>query len=587
MKNVFNIIFHIDNANLTGFKAGLSALSALGVTDVFLKDIKESLIDALSEPYKTECKNRIYTLTFAQYVAAVILSIKDNSPLAMIELGVFQRVFDKVLHKQPKINKLNEPAQHGGSVILTAAVTAFIKPLLTLIYEKSTFILSKVDTLSKTYLDFLYTKNITYNELKKLVIDNNYTDSFIYIIANKKKTYPYLRALILTMEFKKILDPADRKIFIKTIPVVSPTSDSKQNTLLYRQPNTNLTPFINAFKTVKFNVKTEALGTFDISYILSILAIFGGSWGDLIKSYETINAKLSSKETIETHEYLSYKKHKTNIFDSPARLIVNAFTTIQKNKALVKYIRGLILYQIIFTNVYLLIVDTTATRNEITGKIDPSNTNYKDASAIAEKIAGLVYTKDITALNTFINAYTHSSTKNAKFSKLEKKIIHDCIEFNHSQNIILELDKYILAEKLGMLTQLSGSASKESESMYSKSSNTAHNSNHSLTSAVIKQSSSSATNKFYNATNNEKVIEKVEKYTLIREKILHFFKRIFQYNLALTSFDIENLLEFSINNTIMICDETRDILDFYSYKPNVVELYMPTDLTAKINFIEY
>jgi hypothetical protein len=474
--------------------------------------------------------------------------------------------------------------QHGGSVIITAAVSAFIKPLLTLIYEKSTFILSNIDTFSKRHLDFLYTKNITYNELKKIVIDNNYTDSFIYIIEDTNNSYTYLKALILTMEFKEILEPNDRKIFIKTNK--SQSIDNK-NELFYRQPEANLTPFTNAFKTVKFDVKTEASKNFDISFILTILTVFGGSWGDLIKSYETINDKLSSKASISTYEYLSYQTNKINIFDSSARLIINALNLIQKNKKLIVYIRQLILYQIIFTNMYLLIVDTIATRNEITGKINPSGTNYKNASAIAKKFANLLYQKNNEAVNTIINAYTYPANETAIFSTHELDTIVKCIEFNHSQNIILEMDKYILAEKLGLVKQLSSLTTKKPEPSHSESSGTTHDSNNSFISTVSNQSSSRSTNSYYSTFDNENILEKIDKNTLIREKLLHFFKRLFQYNLAMTSFDIENLLEFNINNTIMICDETRDILDFYRDKPDVYDLFMPIDLTKKINFIEY
>ena len=594
LKNVFNIIFHIDNSNLTGFKTGLAALSKLGVTDVFLKDIKLSLIDGLSEPYKTKCLNKIYTLTFAQYVAALLQSIKDNTPLAMINLGVFQRRFDEVLHKQANITNLNIPKQHVGSIIITATISAFIKPLLTFVYEKSTFILSNIDTYSKTYLDFLYTKNITYNALKKLVIKNKYTDSFIYIIEEPTRSHPYLRGLLLTMEFKEILTPADRKIFI-TINTNTNTLSSKNapNNLFYPQPETALTPLTNAFKTVKFNVKTEAFKKFDISFILSVLAIFGGSWGDLIKSYETINTKLSSKEDITTHEYLSYQTNEINIFDSAARLIINALNSIQNNKKLIVYLRQLILYQIIFTNTYLLIVDTIAERDKIAGKIDASGTNYNDASSLAKKIAELVYTKNNESINTIINVFINPTLKHSAFYKNETAIICKCIEFNHAQNIILEIDKNILAEKLGLLKQLSGLAPKESVPANTKSSNTTHNSNNSFASAVKNQPSTSSANNFYNAIDTVKEKEKEKKKAkdkereLTREKLLHFFKRIFQYNLAITSFDIENLLEFNINNTIMICDETRDILDFYSYKPDIYDLFMPIDLTKKINFIEY
>ena len=586
LKNVFNIIFHIDNSNLTGFKTGLAALSKLGVTDVFLKDIKLSLIDGLSEPYKTKCLNKIYTLTFAQYVAALLLSIKDNTPLAMIKLGVFQRAFDDVLHKQPNITNLNIPTQHGGSVIITATISAFIKPLLTFVYEKSTFILSNIDTYSKIYLDFLYTKNITYNKLKKLVIDNNYTDSFIYIIEEPTRSHPYLRGLLLTMEFKEILTPTDRKIFVKTNTNTLP-SKKEPNNLFYRPPETALTPFTNAFKTSKFKINTEAIKKFDISFILSVLAIFGGSWGDLIKSYETINNKLSSKEDIKTHEYLSHQTNEINIFDSAARLIINALNSIQNNKKLIVYLRQLILYQIIFTNTYLLIVDTIAERDVITGKIDASGTNYNDAASLAKKIAELAYTKNNESINTIINAFVNPTLKHFMFHKNEIDIIHKCIDFNHKQNIILEIDKNILAEKLGLLKQLSGLAPKESGHVGGKSSTTSHN--NSYKSTVKNQSATSSANNFFNAidTVKEKEKQKAKERELTREKLLHFFKRIFQYNLAITSFDIENLLEFNINNTIMICDETRDILDFYTNKSNAYELYMPIDLTKKINFIEY
>lgn len=589
LKNVFNIIFHIDNSNLTGFKTGLEALSKLGVTAVFLKDIKLSLIDGLSEPYKTKCRDNIYTLTFAQYIAALLLSIKDNTPLAMIELGVFQRLFDEVLHKKPNITNLNELIQHGGSVIITATVSSFIKPLLTFVYEKSTFILSNIDTYSKTYLDFLYTKNITYNALKTLVIDNKYIDSFIYIIEEPTHSYPYLRALLLTMEFKKILSPADRKIFIKSNTTTNKdqSSKNKPNNLFYRPPETDLTPLKNAFKTVKFNVKTETLKKFDSSFILTILAIFGGSWGDLIKSYEIINNTLSSNNDIDTYQYILIQKKKQNIFDSPARLIINAINSIKNNKKLIVYLRQLILYQIIFTNTYLLIVDKIAERDVITGKIKPSETNYKDAASLAIKIADLLYTKNNESVNLIINAFVNPTLKHTVFNTNEIQIICKCIDFNHLQNIILEMDKYILAEKLGLLKQLSGLEPKESDSVDSKSSNTAHNSNNSFVSAVTNQSSSGSSNNFYNTIDNEQKIEKIEKNTLLRGKLLNFFKRIFQYNLAMTSFDIENLLEFNIDNTIMICDETRDILDFYSVKPDAYELFIPIDLTKKINFIEY
>lgn len=584
LKNVFNIIFHIDNAKLTGFNTGLDALSKFGVTDVFLKKIKNSLIEKLSEPYKKKCKEQIYTLTFAQYIAALLLTIKDNTPLAMVELGAFQRIFDDVLYKQPKINNLNMQKQTGGAVIMssivTIAVSTLVKPILNFIYDKSIFMLSNIDTFSRIYLDFLYKKNITYNELKKLVKEKNYLDSFIYIIEDDKNTYPHLRALLLTMEFKNILTPNDRKYFIKTL-------DNK-NELFYRQPEINESSLKYAFKSLKFNIETEAFKTFDFKFIITILSIFSGSWGDFIKSYKTINSILSLTYDINTYEYLTYKKNKINIFDSFARLIINAYDSIQNNKKIIKYIRSLILYQIIFTNTYLLIVDTIASRNEITGKIEPSRSNYKDAEQLAEKIAELLYNKNNEFINIFVNSYIYSSHENPIFNNYEIKKICDCINFNHSQNIILEADKYILGEKLGLLKQLSRLSPKESVTTHTKKPNTSHNSNSSFTSAVTNQSSSHSTNNLHDTGNNTKTTENVEqKELLYREKLFHFFKRIFQYNLAMTSFDIENLLEFNIDNTIMICDETRDILDFYSYKPDIYNLFMPTDLTKKINFIEY
>lgn len=587
LNNVFNIIFHIEEANITGFNTGIQVLRILGVTDVFMKDIKANLIDGLIEPYKTKCKEQIYTLTFAQYIAALLLSIKDTTPLAMVDLGCFQEIFNKVLYNPAKVTILNAPQRAGSSVLLTAAVIALLKPALNLVYENSTFILSTIDTVSKKYLDFLYDKNITYNELKKQILDKNYVDSFIYIIEDPKHTYPHLRALLLTIEIKDVLSPADRKMFIKTTQptqqITQPTQMS--STLFYKPPPTEFTPFGKAFSSIKFKIQTEAIKTFDITCILFMLARVGGSWGSLIKSYELITNTLTSKSDISTYKYIFQKKTDSNIFNAPARLILNAFNTIQKDKTLVVYLRQLMLYQIIYTNTYLLVVDTNASRNPISGIISPSDTDYKNASRISSIIAGLLYKKEglyksvNSIIHAIINSIINKNSSNTIFTKNDTERLCNCIEFNHKQNIILEVDKQYISEKNGLLKQFSNmrTTSKASTKSRSKSS-----SNNSFTSAVSNHSSNEP---FYNIV--DLPVEKKEQRALLREKLFCFFKRIFQYNLAMTSFDIENLLEFGINNTITICDETRDIIAFYSNKPDVYDLYMPTDLTEKVNFLEY
>lgn len=587
LKNIFNIIFHIENANLTGFKNGINALSSLGITDVFLKDIKTNLIDTLSEPYKTQCTEQIYTLTFAQYIAALILSIKNDTPLAMINLGCFQKIFDEVLYKQPNIQTTTIPeniSQNGGSVLLTATVAAFLKPALTVIYENSTFILSSLDTVSKKYLDFLYAKNITYTQLKKLILDNNYTDSFIYIIEDTKNPYPYLRALLLTMQFKDVLTVADRKMFIKTTnPSQLTTTSSK---LFYKHPPTDFTPFANAFDSIKFKIQSAAINTFDTSFVFAILAVFGGSWGSLIKSYQLINEKLKSDSDISTYTHFLNHGTGVNVFNDPARVILNAYNKIQNDKNLVVFLRQLMLYQIIYTNTYLLVVDTIATRNIITGKINPSGTNYKHAKELASKIASLLFQKNNESVNVivydYINICVNAQYISSIFNKFQIKILKKCIDFNHTQNIILEVDKYYIDEKIGLLKEFKSANPNTPTISLTSNSNVSH--------VTEKSTSSSAKNNtFYDAPRNitPEQLNQFEKNALYREKIFCFFKRIFQYNLAMTSFDIENLLEFSINNSIIICNETRDILEFYSNKHKMYELYMPVDLTKKINFLEY
>lgn len=585
LNNIFNIIFHIEEVNITGVKTSTQILSSLGVTEVFMKDIKTNLIDGLTDPYKSVCKAQIYTLTFAQYIAALLLTIKDNTPLAMIDLGCFQEIFDKVLNNFAKVTNVNMPQRAGSSVVLTAAITALLKPAFNLVYENSTFILSTIDTVSKKYLDFLYDKNITYNELKKQILSSKYVDSFIYVIEDPEHTYPHLRALLLTIEFKSVLSPADRKIFIKKTsqpPQITTHLTQTSSSLFYKPPPTDFTPFEKAFSSIKFKIQTEAIKTFNVTCILFMLASVSGSWGYLIKSYELINNTLTSKSGISTYEYLFHKNKESNIFNAPARLILNTFNTIQKNKTLVIYLRQLMLYQLIYTNTYLLVVDTIASRHPISGTISPSDTDYKYAKRIASKIAGLLYKKEglYKSVNSIIHAIVNSiinkDNGNTIFTTKETEHLSKCIEFNHKQNIILEVDKLYISEKIGLLKQFSNVGN------ISKAATSSSSSNNSFVSAVTNESSSESV---YNTVDLPG--EKQEQRALLREKLFCFFKRIFQYNLAMTSFDIENLLEFNINNTIIICEETRDIIAFYSNKPDMYELYMPTDLTEKVNFLEY
>ena len=101
----------------------------------------------------------------------------------------------------------------------------------------------------------------------------------------------------------------------------------------------------------------------------------------------------------------------------------------------------------------------------------------------------------------------------------------------------------------------------------------------------------------HNTTNNEAVQSATHNSTNVvkykedklakRNTLLNFYKCIFQYNLALTSFDIENILEYRIIDSITICDETKDILDFYNLDPNKYELYMPVEIKKRIYFLEY
>jgi len=172
LNNIFNIIFHLEHANLLGINRIVELLKNLGIgiVESFEIELKEFLLSQLSEPYLSECKKNIHTLTFGQFIANYILSFKDNTPgLAMLYLGSFQRLLDEVISPSEK-----NTSQTGGAVNINSISTHIfftnINKVLNTIFDKGIDILDNIDTYGQHYLSFLYTKNITYNELKDKIL---------------------------------------------------------------------------------------------------------------------------------------------------------------------------------------------------------------------------------------------------------------------------------------------------------------------------------------------------------------------------------------------------------------------------------
>jgi len=107
--------------------------------------------------------------------------------------------------------------------------------------------------------------------------------------------------------------------------------DSNDNQLNYTNPTTNFTPFKKAFKDMKFSMNDEINKTFNMMFILSILATSVSSMGPLAKTYILIKNKLNSPNNIVVHEYIKLFNRKENIFDGPSRLILNIFNKKKKN----------------------------------------------------------------------------------------------------------------------------------------------------------------------------------------------------------------------------------------------------------------
>jgi hypothetical protein len=590
LNNIFNIIFHLEHAKLLGIDKVLKVLKSLGlgVIESFETDFKEFLLSHLSEPYLSECKKNIHTLTFGQFIANYILSFKDNTPgLSMLYLGSFQRLLDEVISPSGK----NNTPQTGGVGVISSISTAIfftnINKALNIIFSNGIYILANIDTYSQHYLSFLYTKNITYNELKDKILNSKYTDSLLYIIESPDNPYPYLKSLILTIQFTPVLTVKQRSMFINK------PDDSENRQLNYTKPTTNFTPFTKAFKDMQFSMTDEINKTFNIMFILNILATSVGSIGPLAKTYILIKEKLKLSNNIVVHEYIKLFNSKENIFDSPSRLILNIFNNIQNDKTLSIYLRQVILYQIIYTNTYLLIAEYLSISNRIenkaTGRRNLTESNYNDIRNIAEKIAQLLYKKDIKAVNIIVNAYLYRNNYlfpgNEHLSKLFKK----AIDFNMERNSLIELNKIYLSDKINLLQNLLPKHDTPKydtlniESTYFTESNTSNNE------SFHSAKSNTSNNESYHSAKSNTIEEiNTKKNKLVkRNTLLNFYKFIFQYNLAITSYDIEASLGYNIIDGLFICDETKDILDFYKMDPTKYDLYMPVDLTERVNFLEY
>jgi hypothetical protein len=613
LNNIFNIIFHLEHANLAGIDKiiGLLKGTGAGIIESFETDLKEFLLSNLNEPYLSNCKKNIHTLTFGQFIANYILNFKDKKPgLSMLYFGSFQRLLDDVISPSGK----NPSSQTGGAITVSAIITPIIavniNRVLNIILSKGFNILSKIDTYGQHYLSFLYTKNITYNELKDKIFNDKYTDSLLYILESTDNVYPYLQSLILTVEFTPELTAKQRSIFMTNPTDSTSNENSKSN---YTKPSTNFKPFEYAFKHMKFSMKDEANKTFNMIFILNILSTFVNSWGALAKTYKLIRDTLSSSNNIVVHKYIKLFNSKENIFDAPARVILNIFNNIQKNKKLSTFLRQLILYQIIYTNAYLLVAEYLSFSEDIaniaTGRRQLTDTNYKDIRKIAEKVALLLYKKEtaINGVNLIANAYLHEDNylfpNDIPTSKLFKKSVN----FNMRREALLELNKIYLSEKINLLKNNTvqndlesntapGTAesqllvhpegvrlmdSRSSVGVYDKSAP------HGIANNESYYSATNETINVINAINAINVVDAKEDKLVKRNILLNFYKCIFQYNLALTSFDIENILGYRIIDNITICDETKDILDFYNLDPNKYELYMPTELTNQIYFLKY
>ena len=364
---------------------------------------------------------------------------------------------------------------------------------------------------------------------------------------------------------------------------------------------------------MKFNIIDEANKTFDIKFILKSILLSTYSWGSIVKTYKLINETLSSSDTIAVHKYIRLFKRKENIFDAPSRLLLSVFATIQKDKKLATFLRQLILYQIIYTNTYLLVAEYLSFSEDIshvaTGRRSLTETNYKDIRKIAEKVAGLLYKKNINSVNLIANAYLHKNNYLFPDDIPTSKLFKKAVDFNMKRSALLELNKIYIADKINLLKNIT-----ETDNELSPNPDISHNTNlHPFGTGSKGKRSIRKSNKANTLTNItttddnlmpepelnsnefiESIIENVDESTeytndklVKRNVLLNFYKCIFQYNLALTSFDIENILDYCILDNTVICNETQDILDFYKLDQNTYELYMPIELTKRIYFLEY
>jgi hypothetical protein len=606
INNIFNVIFNLDKASLLSITPfNMKLLKKLGpvVLEDFTLDIKKSLLKNISEPYLSTCNAQIHTLTLGQFIANFLLSIKDKSPiLSMLYLGSFQRLIDNVI--SPKKEK--ESTQTGGAIasaVLIPIIAANISKILQSIVDNSINVISTLDMYSKHYLPFFYTPNITYNELWEKLKASNYNDSFIYILESEENKYPYLRSLLLTTEFMPDLTPEQRKIFMQS------PKETKKEIQDYKSPTPNMDPFGSSFTNVKNELFDKSIETYDFLFILNLLcSISPSTYGTLATAYNTLNNELRSTETISVHKYIRVFNRKQNILDTPSRIILDIFDIIQKNKNTAKFLRQLILYQVIYTNTYLLVAEYLSISDSIinikTGRRALTESDYKDIRNIAEKVASLLYKKNKYSANYIANAYLFTNNLlllgNIPASKLFKKVIDFIIE----RKAYLEISKIDIAYRLSLLKDITTvekeqlkkeasnvrNASELSELSEEPSSKTNSSSNNeSFKSAKSTHISSSNKNSHSSAAtfDTPEMQAKKEQNLITRCTLLNFYKFIFQYNLAITSYDIEASLGYNIIDGLFICDETKDILDFYKMDTTKYDLYMSVDITERINFLEY
>jgi hypothetical protein len=240
------------------------------------------------------------------------------------------------------------------------------------------------------------------------------------------------------------------------------------------------------------------------------------------------------------------------------------------------------MYQIIYVNTYLLLADYLSISDDIshikTKRRPLTSSNYKDIRTITEKIASLIFKKNVESVNIIVNAYLG---KNNLFEPIHQKQLINCINYNHERNILLEISKINFTNQVAPILN----KKKSSDVFYdvSETLRTVNNNEKPKT----KEQNNNTDEIFYESIQTEVEHLKINKNSLIRDKLMNFFKRIFEYNLAITSFDLENLLEYNINNGIIYCDETKYIFDFYS-KEGIYDLFMPDEKNEmKIQFVNY